>query len=116
MAITTTWSVNNMTHMDADGGVVKVYWSCVAASDGTPSYSAVEGGKLICTYDASAPDFIPYDDLTEPDVLNWIYESLKEGEETADEAKARVEANRTQRVQNQIDAAATETEGVPWAA
>jgi len=116
MTINTTWSVNNMTHMDADGGVVKVYWSCVAASDGTPSYSAVEGGKLICTYDASAPDFIRYNDLTEPDVLNWIYESLKEGEETADEAKARVEANRTQRVQNQIDAAATETEGVPWAA
>jgi len=32
MAITTTWSVSNMTHNDADGGVILVYWSCVAAS------------------------------------------------------------------------------------
>ena len=114
MTISTTWSVSNMTHMDADGGVVKVYWSCVAASDGTPSYTAVEGGKLICTYDASASGFISYNDLTEADVLGWVYDSLKEDEETADEAKARIEANRTQRVQNQIDAAATEAEGVPW--
>ena len=111
MTISTTWSVTNMTHMDADGGVVKVYWSCVA-TDGT--FSATEGGKLICTYDASASGFISYDDLTEADVLGWVYDSLKEGEETAAEAKARVEANRTQRVQNQIDAAATEAEGVPW--
>ncbi len=34
MAINTTWSVSNMTHNDSDGGVILVYWSCVAASDG----------------------------------------------------------------------------------
>jgi hypothetical protein len=45
MAITTTWSVNDMTHMDSDGGVILVYWSLVAVSDGTPSYTATEGGK-----------------------------------------------------------------------
>jgi len=27
MAITTTWSVSNMTHKDSDGGVFLVYWS-----------------------------------------------------------------------------------------
>ena len=116
MTISTTWSVTNMTHMDADGGVVKVYWSCVAKSDGTPSYTAVEGGKLICTYDASASGFISYDDLTEADVLGWVYDSLIEGDETAAEAKARVEADRDAKVQKQIDAAATTESGVPWAA
>ena len=36
MAITTTWSVQDMQRTDADGVVFLVYWSCVAASDGTP--------------------------------------------------------------------------------
>ena len=114
MAINTTWSVNDMTHMDSDGGVILVYWSCVAQSDGSPSYSATEGGKLRCEYDASSPDFIPYADLTEADVLGWVYTSLIEGEETADEAKARVEADRTAKVQGQIDRAASQASGVPW--
>ena len=64
-----------------------VYWSMVAASDGTPSYTASEGGKLRCEYDASSPTYIPYADLTEADVLGWVYASLVEGEETPDEAK-----------------------------
>ena len=116
MAITCTWSVNNMTHNDADGGVILVYWSCVAASDGTPSYTATEGGKLRLDPDPASPDYIPYTDLTEADVLGWVYNSLIEGDETAAEAKARVEANRTAKVQGQIDRAATTASGVPWAA
>ena len=114
MAINNTWSVTDMTHVDADGGVFLVYWSMVAASDGTPSYTASEGGKLRCTYDASAAGFIPYADLTENDVLGWVYDSLIEGDETAAEAKARVEADRDAKVQKQIDAAATTESGVPW--
>ena len=114
MAITTTWSVTDMTHVDADGGVIKAYWSCNALSDTTPSYTAVEGGKLICTYDASASGYIAYASLTEANVLGWIYTSLIEGSETAAEAKARIEANRTSRVQGQIDRATTQAKGVPW--
>jgi len=114
MAITTKWSVTHMTHVDADGGVIKAYWSCVATSDTTPVYSAAEGGKLICTYDASAAGFIAYASLTEANVLGWIYDSLKVDSETAAEAKARIEANRTARVQGQIDRAATQDTGVPW--
>jgi hypothetical protein len=114
MAITTTWSVTDMTHVDADGGVIKAYWSCVATSSGDPSYTAVEGGKLICTYDASAAGYIAYADLTEDDVLGWIWTSLIKDEETAAEAKARIEANRTSRVQGQIDRATTTSAGIPW--
>ena len=114
MAINCTWSVSDMTHMDSDGGVIIVYWSLIAKSDGTPSYSATEGGKLRLTYDASSSDFIPYADLTEADVLGWVYTSLIEGDETADEAKARVEADRTAKVQGQIDRANSEASGVPW--
>ena len=113
MTISTTWSVSNMTRNEADGGVVTVYWSCVA-SDGT--FSATEGGKLRCEPDADAEGFVAYADLTQDDVLGWVYTSLIEGEETADEAKARIEANRTGKVQGQIDRASAQAEGMPWVA
>ena len=89
MAITNTWSVSNMVHQDSDGGVITVYWSMVAQNDSGPE-SATEGGKLRLTPDPSSSDYIPYADLTEADVLGWVYNSLIEGDETADEAKARV--------------------------
>jgi len=111
MAITNTWSVNDMQRKDSDGGVFLIYWSMVS-SDGT--YSASEGGKLRCEYDASSSDFIPYADLTEADVLGWVYASLVEGDETPEEAKARIEADRTAKVQGQIDRAASQSLGVPW--
>ena len=115
MAITNTWSIGDMQRTDSDGVVFLVYWSMVAQSDGTPSYSASEGGKLRCEGDPTSPDFIPYADLTENDVLGWVYDSLIEGDETAAEAKARIEANRTAKVQGQIDRANTTASGTPWA-
>ena len=114
MAINTTWSVQNMTHVDADGGVILAYWSLTAASDAGGGETAQEGGKARFTYDASSSDFIAYADLKESDVLGWIWEANKAEGETAEEYKASIEANRTSRVQNQIDRAATQATGVPW--
>jgi hypothetical protein len=114
MAINTTWQVSNMTRIDADGGVILAYWSLVAVSDGEGGETATEGGKARFTYDASASDYIAYDDLTEADVLGWIWEANKEGDETAEEYKARIEAERTAKVQAQIDRNATQATGVPW--
>ena len=116
MAITTTWSVNNMTHVDADGGVILAYWSLVAASDAGGGETATEGGKNRFEYDASGSGFIKYDDLKQSDVLGWIYEANKEGDETADEYKARIEAERTAKVQAQIDRKAAQSDGLPWSA
>ena len=114
MAINTTWSVSNMTHVDADGGVILAYWSLVAQSDGEGGETATEGGKARFSYDASGSGYIAYADLKESDVLGWIWEQNKEGDETAAEYKARIEAERTAKVQGQIDRAATQATGVPW--
>lgn len=113
MAINNTWSIQDMQRTDADGVVFLVYWSMIATS-GDGLYTATEAGKLRCEGDPASPDFIPYADLTENDVLGWVYDSLIEGDETAAEAKARVEADRDAKVQKQIDAAATTESGVPW--
>ena len=120
MAINTTWSVSNMTRVDADGGVILAYWSLVAISDAGGNEGATEGGKARFTYDASASGYIAYDSLKESDVLGWIYDQNKgpttggPEDETAAEYKARIESERTAKVQGQIDRAATQATGVPW--
>jgi len=122
MAITTTWSVNNMTHVDADGGVILAYWSLIASSDAGGGETATEGGKNRFEYDASGSGFIAYKDLKESDVLGWIYDANKGSnsggpeDETADEYKARIEAERTAKVQAQIDRKAAQSDGLPWSA
>ena len=113
MAITTKWSVSNMTRVDSDGGVILAYWSLVAANDAGDE-TATEGGKQRFEYDASSSDFIPYADLKESDVLGWIWELAKESDETAEEFKARIESERTAKVQAQIDRKAAQASGVPW--
>ena len=114
MAITTTWSIGNLTRIDADGGVIEAVWNLVAASDAGGGETATEGGKNRFTYDASSSDYIAYASLKESDVLGWIWEANKEGDETADEYKARIESERTAKVQAQIDRAASQSDGVPW--
>ena len=114
MAINTTWSVGNLTRIDADGGVIQAVWNLGAQSDGEGGEIAQEGGKARFTYDASASGFIAYDSLKESDVLGWIWEANKEGDETAAEYKARIEAERTAKVEAQIERNATQATGVPW--
>ena len=112
-----------MTRVDADGGVVLAYWQLLAANDVvlnedkevvSGGETATEGGKQRFEYDASSSDFIPYADLKESDVLGWIWEACKVGDETAEEFKARIESERTAKVQAQIDRKAAQASGVPW--
>lgn len=112
MAITTKWCVNNMVHNDADGGVILVYWSCTAQAD--TGETAVEAGKLRLEPNPLSPDYVPYAELTEETVLGWVYDSLKEGEETAEEAKARIEENRKGKVEAQIAKKNSQSSGMPW--
>ena len=103
-----------MTRVDADGGVITAYWQLLAASDGEGKETATESGKQHFTYDASGSGFIAYKDLKESDVLGWIWEANKVGDETAEEFKARIESERTAKVQAQIDRKAAQADGVPW--
>ena len=114
MTITTTWSVQDMQRDVASGGVKLVYWSCVAADDTHTECTATEGGKLRLEPDADADGFVAYTDLTEAAVLGWDYDSLIEGEETADEAKTRIEAVRSGKVAAQGARKTSEATGTAW--
>ena len=114
MAQTTTWKINDMVRDDSTGGVKTVYWECRVKDDTHTECQAVEGGKLRLTPDPDAADFIAYADLTEATVLGWVYNSLIEDDETADEAKARIETNRQGKVTAQVARKTAEASGMPW--
>ena len=114
MAQTTTWKILDMQRDTATGGVTTVYWECRVQDDNETDCVAVEGGKLRLTPDANDPDFVAYSDLTEATVLGWVYDSLIEGEETADEAKTRIETDRQGKVTTQVAAKTSVSDGLPW--
>ena len=69
----TVWSIANLERNTSDGGVVVAHWRATA-TDG--DFSASSYGTCGFTPDPTAPDFVPFDDLTEADVLQWVYAEL----------------------------------------
>jgi len=90
-------TINNLERNTADDTVVIAHWGA-SLTDG--DYSASAYGTQSFTRDENSPAFIPFDDLTEADVVGWL--ELDEG----------LEAN----LQAQIDEQKTPTtvSGVPW--
>jgi len=95
-----TWTIANLERNTADGGVTVAHWRCTAV-DGDHSASAY--GTVGFTPDASADGFVPYENLTEADVLAWVHGSVdKDATESALAAKIDAEKN------------PTTTAGTPW--
>ena len=103
MAITYAWTIPTLEHEIADGGVYVAHWRCSGVdADGN---SASSYGTCGLTYDASSADFIPYADLTEAQVQEWIWEQVNQADTEAS-------------IATKIDAIANPTTaaGTPWAA
>lgn len=100
MAVEYTWSVPMTERNLADGGVTIAHWRC-SAVDG--DYSASSYGTCGLEYDASADDFIAYEDLTEADVLAWVQTIVGQSDTEAALA-AKIEADKNPTTGN----------GVPW--
>jgi len=98
----TTWIIEGMTHEIADGGVVVAYWRANAASDDDQFFATNYGGCSF-TYDPSSPDFIPYDQLTQDEVLGWVWTQVD---------KDAIEAALAQNIYNQEHP--TTASGLPW--
>jgi len=98
-----TWKIANLERNTADGGVVVAHWTC---SDVDGDYSGSVYGSMGFTYDASAAGFIPYDNLTEADVIGWVQAEM------GDEQVAAHEANVAAQIEAQKNP--TQASGVPW--
>ena len=93
MAIEYTWTISTLERELADGGVIVAHWRCTA-SDG--NYSASSYGTAGFSADPEAEGFVPYEDLTEADVLAWVWESVdKDATEAALEARIEADKNPT---------------------
>ena len=65
-----TWTIATLERELSDGGVVVAHWR-VSEVDG--EFSASAYGTCSFTYDPTDPSFVPYDNLTESDVLGWVW-------------------------------------------
>ena len=98
-----TWKVVDMEHNTADGGVVTVHWD-VTEVDG--DYSSRVYGSVGLEYDASDDSFVPYADLTEATVIQWVKDNMGADEVTAMETKLTDDIAAQQ--------APAQESGVPW--
>lgn len=83
-----TWTIENLERNVADGGVIVAHWrvtetETVGEGADAVTYSASSYGTVGFTPDASADGFIAYDDLTEADVLGWVYAEVDQAETEA---------------------------------
>lgn len=93
---TITWTVSALDRRTSDGFVTTAHWQCVGV-DGDISDSVYS----TCSFDGEL--VVPYDNLTEADVLAWVWSSVdKDATEAAVQAKIDAQKN---------PVSAT---GVPW--
>ena len=97
----TTWTISTLERELSDGGVFIAHWRCTAV-DG--DYSASSYGTCGFTYDASSPDFTPYDDLTESQVLGWCWANGVDQDAIEASLAAKIESDKNP----------TQANGVPW--
>ena len=99
------WTISNLNSTLPDGCVTTAHWR-VSKTDGTASGS-VYGTISLPHKDHNDPTFIPYQDLTEAQVVQWVKEEMGADQVAAHEAA----------VDAQIDAQKNPTaaSGVPWA-
>jgi len=100
MAATMNWTISTLERELSDGFVYTAHWRCTA-SDG--DFSASSYGTAGFTPDPSAEGFVPYESLTEADVLAWVWESVD---------KDATEAALAQKIEDQKHP--TTAAGVPW--
>jgi len=74
--MTITWAVTVMTAYPQQAGETDVVFSvawCCTATDGT--FTSAVPGSIGVTWQAGTP-FTPYDQLTEAQVLQWVFDGL----------------------------------------
>ena len=97
----TTWTIATLERELSDGGVIVAHWR---ATDVDGDYSASSYGTCGFTYDASSPDFTPYDDLTESQVLGWCWANGVDQDAIEASLAAKIESDKNP----------TQANGVPW--
>lgn len=94
------WLIVNLERNVSDGGVIVAHWRCEGV-DGEFSGSAY--GSCGFTPGPDSEGYIPFEDLTQDDVLGWVW-----GVEDKAEIEAKVQAKIDEQKSPKTEA------GVPW--
>ena len=99
------WTIALCEHDVATGGITVAHWRVTAEEAvGETTYTASAYGTAGFTPDATDPAFKPYDQVTEAEVLAWVWEQVdKDATEAALAAKIEADKN------------PTSATGLPWA-
>lgn len=98
------WSISQLDRTLPDGVVYTAHWR-VSKTDGDASAS-VYGTISFPAKNPSDPDFIPYDQLTEAQVIQWVKDEM--GADTVAAHEAAVQAQ----IGAQLNP--THASGLPW--
>ena len=99
-----TWTIAALERNVADGGVTVAHWRVTESETvGEDTFTASSYGTCGFTPDASASDFVAYNDLTESTVLGWVH---------AEVDKDATEATLTANIAKQKTP--TSANGMPW--
>ena len=99
-----TWTIAQLERNTADNGVIVAHWRVTAEETvGDVTYTASSYGTCGFNPDPTSPSFVPYEDLTEADVLAWVYEAVDK-----DATEAALTANIEEQKNPVIET------GVPW--
>ena len=99
-----TWTIANLERNVADGGVTVAHWRVTEFETvGDDTFTASAYGTVGFTPDPDADDFVAYDDLTEDDVMAWVWADVDQ-DATEAALTAKIEADK-----NPVSAS-----GVPW--
>jgi hypothetical protein len=101
-----TWKIYNIERTLPEGLVIKVTYGCVVDST---NFQTRKVGNIDLIGDVNDPGFIPYDDLTEIIVIDWVKTELGVLVTT-------IEAGLESELQIKEDALAGKTteDGLPW--
>jgi hypothetical protein len=98
------WNISSLDRELPSGVVITAHWR-VSKTDGA-TYGTAYGTIALTAKDPSDPTFVPYEDLTEPQVVQWVKDAMGPEQVAAHEAA----------VQAQIDQQLNPTtgSGTPW--
>jgi hypothetical protein len=98
------WNISSLNRSLPDGVVLTAHWRVTKTQDGHTG--SVYGTISLPHKDHDARDFIPYDQITEAQVIQWVKDEMGANQVAAYEAA----------VQGQIDAQVNPStaSGTPW--
>jgi len=94
------WAINQLQRRTSDGGVITAHWGCVAGERGV---SVNHYGSCDFEPDSTAPDFVPFKQLTQDQILGWVYTQID---------REAIEADLKARVAERLNP--TVVNGLPW--